>query len=233
MIASTLQQLRTATMTLSALAALIAPVGSASAQESVEEQEYWDDSEKSSGESSSGGSESSSGSNYSASPSRSGGSSSTRLGLGLNTTLTPSFFVPTSVTGFNSANIVSGVLTAFSIRIWMNRFMIEPLFGLALFAGNGVRTTFGFSTGALVGYALGTGNLRPIVGGGFRFGFITDDNVAFTFGPFVGLEYRFSELPNFSLEAAWMFPFNFVFDPFRFSMGTAGSIMAGVHWYFD
>jgi len=111
------------------------------------------------------------------------------------------------------------------------------LLGLVLLAGD-INETFGFTTGALIGYALDTGNLRPIFGGGFRFAFVTDSNVAFSFGPMLGLEYTFEELPNFSLEASWFFPFNFVIlgdspgDPFVFQMGTAGSFIAGVHWYF-
>lgn len=126
-------------------------------------------------------------------------------------------------------------MQAFSLRIWLGQLEIEPLFGIGISSGaNGGSATVGFTTGALVGYALKMGNLRPIIGGGLTFGLLSAGatRAGMTFGPMFAIEYRFTELPNLGLEAALFIPFGMVFDPFVFSFGTHGNVIAGFHYYF-
>lgn len=145
-------------------------------------------------------------------------STSAQLGLGINTTLS---------TGNPGAGI--------SLRLWMNRLMIEPILGFSVTVQEGDNDPAFFSVGGLIGFALASGNLRPILGGGLMLG-IADGgggvNSGLVFGPFLGLEYRFKELPNLGLEAGIFIPFGINFDPFVFSLSTAGSALLGFHYYF-
>lgn len=145
------------------------------------------------------------------------------IGVGTNLTLNP---------GFNG---LSTGAAAISLRIWLDRLMLEPLFALAVLTGaNGASTQFGLGAGMLVGYALSTGNLRPIVGGGLTFAVASSNNTTgnLTFGPMFGIEYRFTELPALGLDAAIFAPFSLNFSPFTFGLSTQGAALLGFHYYF-
>jgi hypothetical protein len=150
--------------------------------------------------------------------------SSIQAGIGVNATLAPSFF-GTAV-----------VAPSLSLRLWFERLMIEPVLGIAFQSAQGMKdASFGLNAGALIGYALKTGNLRPILGGGMTLAVTTGGGTTtgFTFGPMVGFEYHFNELPNLGLEAAVFLPMRMQFDPFVFSFQTTGGALIGFHYFFS
>jgi hypothetical protein len=150
--------------------------------------------------------------------------SSVEAGIGVNATLAPGFFGG------------ADVAPALSLRLWFERLMIEPVVGLGLITASGNKDAqFELNAGALIGYALKTGNLRPVLGGGMTFAVTTGNGTTagFTFGPFFGFEYRFNEFPNFALDASVFLPFRMQFDPFIFSFATTGGALIGFHYFFS
>jgi hypothetical protein len=160
---------------------------------------------------------------------------SSKAGIGINAALSPSTLLGAQVNG--PAFLAALLTTNFSLRLWLEHLMIEPILGLGLISGTSDAnpTQFVLNAGVLAGYALKSGNLRPIIGGGFTFAIATQNETrgAITFGPMFGLEYRFNELPQLGFDAALLVPFHMVFNPFIFSFGTSGSVIIGFHYYFS
>lgn len=157
---------------------------------------------------------------------------SSGFGVGVTTTLIPTIGrIPTGGT-------VTTVSPNLSLRLWTGQLVIEPVFGFGFRSDD---PTFLMTAGVLAGFALSDGNLRPILGGGVLLGLNIDDgpgnssntDVALTLGPMFGLEYRFESLKQLSLDAAIFLPLQFEFDPFVFSVGTAGGALVGFHYYFQ
>ncbi len=146
---------------------------------------------------------------------------SASLGIGLNTSLAPDL-------------VANSRLTAVSLRLWLSQLMVEPLLGFRLVTGD-VDTRFGLGAGALLGFALARGNLRPIIGGGMVLALSTGDgtNTAFSLGPLFGLEYRFDDFPSLAFDASIFLPIQISNEPFTFSMGTGGGALVGFHYYFS
>ncbi len=149
--------------------------------------------------------------------------SALNLGVGINATLSPSLFTP-AATRF---------LTNLSVRMWFDRLMIEPVLGMA-FTTADPEDIFQIQIGALFGYAIGTKAVRPFIGAGVITAFTTTlgPKATIAVGPQFGLEFRFEEFPELSLDAALFLPFEFDVDPFNFRFGTAGGAVLGFHYFF-
>lgn len=148
------------------------------------------------------------------------------FGVGVNTTLLPAIG---AIPGAGSAVALSpGV----SLRLWTGRLMVEPIVGIGFRSGDPV--TFRLNAGALVGFALTDGPLRPMLGGGVLFGLAKQASTAaaVTFGPMFAVEYRVPSLPQLAFDAALFLPLQFDFDPFAFSVATTGGALVGFHYYF-
>ncbi|MEQ8272740.1 MAG: hypothetical protein RMA76_41745 [Deltaproteobacteria bacterium] len=154
-------------------------------------------------------------------------SASAAFGVGVNTTLLPAIG---TIPGAGSAVTLSpGV----SLRLWTGKLMVEPLVGIGFRSGDPV--TFRLNAGALVGFSLADGPLRPMLGGGLLFGIAKQEStaIALTFGPMFAVEYRVPSLPQLAFDAALFLPLQFEFDPFVFSAATTGGALVGFHYYFD
>jgi hypothetical protein len=169
-------------------------------------------------------------------PASGGPRDSSKAGIGINATLSPTPVVNIGGAGLVGPLTVTSFISNISLRLWLEHLMIEPILGLGLVTGDNFRTEFLLNAGVLGGYALKTGNLRPFVGGGFTFAILSANDTtrgSISFGPLFGLEYRFNELPQLGFDAALFVPFHMEFNPFIFAFGTGGGVILGFHYYFS
>lgn len=154
-------------------------------------------------------------------------SKSAAIGVGVNTTLLP------TIGGTPGASSASTLNPGLSLRLWSGQLMVEPIVGFGFRSGDPV--TFRLTAGALAGFALAEGRLKPILGGGVLFGLAkaNDTAAAIIFGPMFAIEYTFESLPQLSFDAALFLPLQFDVDPFVFSFATTGGALVGFHYYFD